>query len=184
MLKKEIVIPKFLHDLHGETSTPSDVALTYFGGLISAITLFAIYLQAGPEMAWWKLLLLLLTGADIGAGVVANFTRGTNKYYSGDKKKKQRTGFILLHMIHPAIFLFALKSFSASSVLMVAFVLAFTFVINSLNEPQNQRVLAAILVVSGMCLLLIWPVSHEMWWWFFPLYMIKLFMAFGIRRYR
>ena len=184
MLKKEIAIPKFLHDLHGETTTLLEVALTYFGGLVSVTALWAISLKSDPEMVWWKFILLLVVGADIGAGVVANFTRGTNKFYSGDEKKKLRINFILLHMLHPAVFLFVLNSFSASSLLLVVFVLAFTFLINSIRDTETQRALAAILIVVGISLLLLQSASNQLLLWFFPLYMIKLFLAFGIRRYR
>lgn len=184
MFKKEITIPKFLHDLHGETSTIPEIALTYLGGLISVAALFAISLQSETDIVWWKFVLLMLTGADIGAGVIANFTRGTNKFYSGHEKKKQRINFILLHILHPAVFLFAINTFSAPSLLLIIFVLAGTFVVNAVKETEFQRVIAAFLVLCGISLLVLQPVSHQLLWWFFPLYMIKLFMAFGIRRYR
>jgi hypothetical protein len=183
METKEISIPKFLHDIHGEKSTLYDMALTYGGGLLATFTVWIIYTQSGLDIATWKLVPLLVIAADIGAGVVANFTKGTNKYYSGDTKKKSRVIFILSHFIHPAIFFFSLNLFSIHTVVLVTFVIASTLLINGNKDYEKQKVIAAFLIGVGLSLLSILNVSNPFLMWFFPLYMIKLFLAFGIRRY-
>lgn len=183
MSTKEIQIPPFLHDIHGEKSSLFDLALTYGGALISLSAILILYAQSGLQVAWWQLLLLVLVSADIGAGAVANFTKGTNQYYSGVQKWKTRIMFILTHFIHPAIFFFVLDAFSSFSVVLVVYVIGATLLINSMAGREKQGVVAAFLMVGGISLLLILNISSPFLLWFFPLYMTKLFLAFGIRRY-
>ena len=89
MKTKNITPPKFLYEIHGSSTNLFDIILTYSGGLIALISIYILTLQNEIVIPIWKLILLLITSADIGAGIVANFTKGTNSYYSGDKRKKQ-----------------------------------------------------------------------------------------------
>lgn len=181
---KEVYIPAFLHDIHGEKSTLFDVGLTYSGGLVSVVTIWMISVHTNIELSWWKHILLLLISADIGAGVVANFTKGTNKHYNGEHKRQSRIIFILTHFIHPSVFFFSTSTFSITSIVLVCLVIAATFLINFIKETEKQGVVAAFLFVCGISLLIMFNISSLFLWWFFPLYMVKLFLAFGIRRYQ
>lgn len=183
MSTKRLSIPPFLQDIHGEKSSLPDLVLTYSGALVSLAAILIIYGQSGLQLPWWKLLLLGLVSADIGAGAIANFTIGTNQYYSGVQKRKSRITFILTHLLHPAIFFYVLEAFSVISGLLVLYVIGATLLINALAGSQKQAVVAAFFMVSGVSLLLIGQMSSPFLLWFFPLYMVKLFLAFGIRRY-
>ncbi len=183
MKARTINPPKFLHEIHGSTTTLFDIILTYCGGVLAIISIYALYLQSNINISTWKLILLLLISGDIGAGVVANFTKGTNSYYGGELKSKSRIVFILLHFLHPAVFLFTLNLFSAKAIGLVIFVIVSTLVINAIKNKEKQRVIAAFCAVIGIGLLLIIGISNPLLIWFFPLFMIKLFIAFGIRRY-
>ena len=183
MKAKEISIPSFLHDIHGKKASLPDLVFTYWGGIVSLTTILVLYAQAGPEIEWWKVVFLCLISADIGAGAVANFTKGTNLFYSGNHKNKSRITFILLHVLHPFVYFFAINSFSVYSILLVAYVIGSALFLNSLESRERQGIVAALLMVSGVSLLAILPINNPFLWWFFPLYMTKLFIAFGIRRY-
>lgn len=180
---KTILIPKFLQEIHGEKASLTDLALTYIGGLVSLMVVLVIYSQSGLSIEWWKLTLLLLISMDIGAGAIANFTYGTNLYYSGEEKRKTRIYFILAHFIHPAVYLYALDSFSLTSILVVLYIIGSTFFINHINSVEKQRIVAALLLLLGMSILIIAQINNPLLLWFFPLFMIKLLLAFGIRRY-
>ncbi|MBK6266086.1 hypothetical protein JKA74_13665 [Marivirga sp. S37H4] len=183
MKTKEINIPPFLHDIHGRKSNIFDLTLTYSGAIVALSSVLIIYVQSPLNVQWWKLLLLALVSADIGAGAVANFTKGTNQFYSGTHKRKSRTVFILSHFIHPAVFLFVIDGFSMFSAFLVVFVIGGTFLINSIGNKEKQAVVAAFLMVVGIGFLLIVKLTNPFLLWFFPLYMTKLFLAFAIRRY-
>jgi len=175
--------PKFLHDIHGSSTTIFDIILTYSGGLISILSIYILYLQNNIDIPVWKLVLLLLISADIGAGVVANFTKGTNSYYDGESKSKSRLVFIISHFLHPAIFLYTLNLFSLKIIGLVFFVITSTLIINSIRNKESQKVVASLFMVFGIGAILILEISNPLTLWFFPLYMTKLFIAFGIRRY-
>lgn len=183
MKSRTIKPPKFLYDIHGSSTTLFDVILTYSGGLLAIVSVYFLYLQSDIDVSLWKLILLLIISADIGAGVIANFTKGTNSYYGGAIKKKNRFVFILSHFLHPAIFLFTLNLFSLKTVSLVLFVITATLIINAISNKENQKVIAAFFTVFGIGLLLAIDISNPFLLWFFPLFMIKLFIAFGIRRY-
>ncbi len=183
MKSKTIRPPKFLHEIHGSSTTLFDIVLTYAGGILAIVSIYSLYLQSNLSISTWKLILLLLISGDIGAGVIANFTKGTNAYYGGEDKSKTKIGFILLHFLHPAVFLFTLNLFSVKAIGLVIFVIVSTFVINAIKEKERQRVIAAFCTLLGISLLLTIGISNPLLLWFFPLFMIKLFIAFGIRRY-
>lgn len=183
MRNKEIVIPKFLHDIHGEKTSLFDMLLTYSGGLISLSVVVLIYAQSEISVAYWKLLLLALISADIGAGAIANFTKGTNLYYSGADKRKNRIIFIISHFIHPGLFFFVTDTFSIFSILLVVYVIGSAFVINAIAKREQQGVVAAFLMVVGISILMVSEITNPLLLWFFPLFMIKLLLAFAIRRF-
>jgi hypothetical protein len=183
MISKNIKPPKFLHDIHGSSTTLFNIILTYSGGIIALISIYILCIQNNIDIPIWKLVLLLAISADIGAGVVANFTKGTNSHYSGESKNKSRLAFILSHFLHPAIFLYTLNLFSAKTLGLVVFVIFSTLLINAIKEKEKQKVIASFCLVISIGTLLILEITNPLLFWFFPLYMVKLFIAFGIRRY-
>ncbi len=183
MNSKTVRPPKILHELHGISTTWFDIILAYSGGILVIISIYILCLQNNIELPIWKLFLLLLISGDIGAGVVANFTKGTNSYYGGENNSKLRLGFILIHFLHPAIFLYTLNLFSVKTVGLVLFVIVSTLVINAIKNKEKQKVIAAFFTVLGVGGLLVIGISNPFLLCFFPLYMIKLFIAFGVRRY-
>ncbi|WP_162418147.1 hypothetical protein [Cyclobacterium roseum] len=183
MISRTIKPPKFLHDIHGNSTTLFDMILTYMAGLISIVSIYILYLQNNLDIPVWKLVLLLAISADIGAGVVANFTKGTNSYYGGEGKSKLRIVFILSHVFHAAIFLYTLDLFFIKTIGLACFVIMSTLLINAIRNKDGQKVGAALSMVVGIGAILILEISNPLLLWFFPLYMTKLFIAFGIRRY-
>lgn len=178
---KEIMIPAFLHEIHGEKNTWFNLIMTYGGGLIAASAVFIIYANSAMALPNWKLVIMAIICADIGAGVIANFTKGTSRYYNG--KKRSQAIFILSHFIHPAIFLFVTQLYSAATIFLVLFIIISTFFINYISGREKQGVIAALCITIGISLIFILDFTNPLLLWFFPLFMIKLFLAFGIRRF-
>ncbi|PIE50980.1 MAG: hypothetical protein CSA38_00470 [Flavobacteriales bacterium] len=183
MSSKAVRPPKILHELHGSSTTWFDIILAYSGGVLAIISVYVLCLQNNIEIPIWKLILLLLISGDVGAGVVANFTKGTNVYYGGENNSKLRLGFILIHFLHPAVFLYTLNLFSMKTIGLVLFVIVSTLIINAIKNKGKQKVIASFFTVLGIGGLLIIGISNPLLLCFFTLYMIKLFIAFGIRRY-
>ena len=183
MKKKQITPPEFLHDIHGSSTTLFDIILSYSGGILALLSVYILIIQNNIDIPIWKLILLLLMSADIGAGVIANFTKGTNSYYGGDDKKKSRIIFILSHFLHPAIFLYTLDLFSTKTIGLVIFVIISTLIIDAIKSQEKQKVIASFCLVLGIGLILTLGILNPFLLWFFPLYMVKLFIAFAIRRY-
>jgi len=182
MKTKQIKPPKFLYEIHGSSTTLFDVIITYSGGIIALASIYILSLQNNINIPAWKLILLLITSADIGAGIVANFTKGTNSYYSGDNKKKSRIIFILLHFFHCLTFLYALNLFSTKTIAIALFIIIATLIINAMIA-ETQKVIASLFVVLGIGLIMTLGIKNPFLLWAFPLYMVKLFIGFGIRRY-
>ena len=181
MENKEIIIPSFLHEIHGERSTWFNLIMTYSGGLIAASAVLIIYAASAMTLPYWKLVIMAIICADVGAGVIANFTKGTSQYYNG--KKRSQIIFIFSHFIHPAIFLFVTELYSTTTIFLVLFIIVSTLVINGVGGREKQGVIAALCVTIGISLIFILNISNPLLLWFFPLFMVKLFLAFGIRRF-
>jgi hypothetical protein len=147
------------------------------------MTVYLLYIQNTIDIPTWKLILLLVISADIGAGVIANFTKGTNSHYSQKSKRKSRLVFILSHFIHPAIYFYTLNLFSTKTIVFVVLIIISTLIINAIKNKEKQKIIASFCLLSGIGILLILEMSNPLLLWFFPLFMIKLFIAFGIRRY-
>lgn len=89
---REFTVPSAFHEVLGQRQTV---------GAIAAITLAMIVfgLAWGSEFArysGWQLIIASLLAADIVAGAIANFTRGTNDFYA--QRPNHRWGFIAIHV--------------------------------------------------------------------------------------
>jgi hypothetical protein len=86
MQDKKIQVHKFLVELFGRATTVFDLlAVTIssisFAGLV-------LLLKWNADISYFKLFILTILALDIAGGVVANFTNGTNSYYSESLRKR------------------------------------------------------------------------------------------------
>lgn len=84
-MKNQIIIPSFLHEIHGESSNWFDLALTHFIALaatLAVLTQTGEFNLAGRER--WTLIALTY---DLMGGIIANFSYGTSHYYAQSNRR-------------------------------------------------------------------------------------------------
>lgn len=104
MNQRTIRVPEVLKELHGERTRISTLIAVYLTGLVVAGGIVFQLLPAG--FSAWKYVLVGILYLDISGGAVANLSTSTNQYYRG--KTGLRIVFILLHILHPALFIVVL----------------------------------------------------------------------------
>lgn len=108
---RDIRMPKALHDVFGEVQSPVELALVVVGGLALAAVVCLAGAESLADVAWWRAVIAVLLVADICCGAVANFTRGTDRYYA--ERPRNRWVFIAVHW-HLAVIALALGEGSGS----------------------------------------------------------------------
>ncbi|MBA4384363.1 MAG: hypothetical protein C0410_06480 [Anaerolinea sp.] len=178
MLNGEIIIPKALHELHGEKASLTSLVLVYLTALVvGGITLWQIIPLGLPV---WKVILTAVLFLDIGGGAAANHTSSTNQYYQ--KKVSLRPIFLAMHVVHPLLLMLVFPY----SVWFLLFVMAYTlgsaFGVNLIKDRELQQTTAAALVGMGVCSALLFPLSFPFLYVLAPLFMVKLILGFAVRR--
>lgn len=178
MLAKEISLPKALHELHGERTRLSTLALVYLAGLAAAGVVAWQLLSAG--LAAWQIALASLLFLDIGGGVVANLSTSTNQYYQ--RKPGLRVTFLLLHILQPALLALAFSAVLPYTIFTAGFTLGTALLVNTAKDTEFQQNIAAALLTGGICLSFLFALPHPVLYAFAPLFMIKLILGFAVRR--
>jgi hypothetical protein len=178
MNDREVIIPKFLHELHGEKTRLSNLIIVYLSGVLAASVIFYTFFRSGTEL--WKVLLITLLYLDIAGGVVANFSSSTIRYYSD--KGVLRVYFLLTHLLHPALFIVAFHANWLYFTFTGLYTIAVSLFVNSLKEGEMQKNLATLFVTSGILISFFFKVPNYILYSFAPLFMIKLILGFSIKK--
>ncbi len=172
-------VPRFLHELHGEQTTLFDLVLTYLVAIGTAIVIVLRPSTRPVATLWWEIALVALIGGDLAGGAVANFTIGTDRYYSA--RPKLRLVFLALHVIHPAILYLIIGGPPEVWIAIPVFTLLSAFAVNRLPR-ERQPTVAAVLTVAGIMICFSWFVIAPPALWFGPLFLVKLVLGFSVRR--
>jgi hypothetical protein len=179
MLSKQVKIPKFLHELHGETAPVYNLVCVYLTGLVIAI-LFSLKLIELKTPAW-KIILSAFLWFDIAGGVVANLSTPTNQYYKG--KTKSRFVFLAIHFFQPGIFAVLFFDNIIFFVFVYIFTMASCMIVNVLRNCELQQVIAGGLTTLGITLsLILFHLTIPVLYLLAPLFMIKLILGFSVQR--
>ncbi len=178
MLTQEINIPKVLHELHGEKARLSSLLLVYLTALV--VGGIALWQMVPLELPVWKVILAVIMFLDIGGGVTANLTSSTNQYYQ--RKAKLRPIFLAMHVVHPLLLILVFPQ----SVWFLLFVMIYTlgsaFGVNLIKDRELQQTAAGVLVATGVCFAVLFPISLPFLFAFAPLFMAKLILGFAVKR--
>jgi hypothetical protein len=178
MFDKEVNIPKVFNELHGEKSPLSSIIMVYLAGAVATVLVIS---QILPErLPVWKIVLVGILYMDIGGGVVANLSSSTNQYYQG--KGRLRIGFILLHCLHPTLFILMFPDFWPYFIYIGLFTLISALLVNAFRDAEFQQNLAAFLVMGGTIISFSFDVPLVIFFSFAPLFMVKLILGFSVRR--
>jgi len=176
-LNRIIEVPKYLHELHGERTSRLDLLATYLVAIVA--TTLIVYMGLDLSLPFYKFILLGVLAFDIAGGVTANFTSGTQHFYS--KKSKLRYRFISLHVLHPSILMFVFPGSYIYIIILSVFTLIVIALLNGIKNESNQRVLASFFTVIGVTLSFVMEISEPIVQLMMVLFIIKLIISFSIK---
>jgi hypothetical protein len=178
MQNKKIRVPKYLHELHGESPDIFTLIGTYLASLISGI--LAIVFTKSLGLPVWKSVLLFVLYADIAGGVISNFSSSTKDYYRNNKSL--RLPFILMHLIHPALFILLLPDFADYFIYVGSFTILASLIVEKINQIEIQLTIALFLFLSGTLFSFCFKIPVNFLFSFAPLFMSKLIIGFSVVR--
>ena len=170
---KYFKIPEFLFEVFGEKQSLLEVVCTLSFAFIGS---WIVYLVAGLELDNWKSILAFLFIVDVLAGCIANFSYGTNEYYS--QRPKNRLIFIAIH-VHILVIAWLLSEPLESAMIVWGYTIMSALVVNALKGRQVQCFIAANLMCYGLLLLIYLPLSN----WFLMVsvfFLIKVLFSFSV----
>ncbi len=179
MADREIPIPRLLQPLHGERSTARTLVATYSTGAVAGAFVCLMAVTSRPY-AWWRLVLLFLVAADVSAGVVANFSAPTDSYYAA--RPGRRLPFVLFHVVHPAVLFAAFADSLPHWIFLFLYTATATLLVGGLRERHSQEMFAGSAVAFGIVIMAWFGPASPQLLWFPPLFMVKLILAFAVRR--
>ena len=178
MIHKEINLPRIFHELHGQKTRLSTLILVYLAGVAVAGLVIS---QILPEkLPIWKICLVGILYVDMGGGVVANLSTSTNQFYQA--KPCLRIGFLLLHFLHPGLFILAFPIAWSYFIVTGGLTLLSALLVNAFKDAEFQQNLAATLTLVGIAVSFFFEVPMNILYSFAPLFMIKLILGFSVRR--
>lgn len=166
-------IPSALHDVFGERQSAASLTLIALAMPVAVLAALPAFLAVEP----WRAALAGLLVADIAAGAIANFTRGTNDHYAASAVR--RTVFLAVHVhllvvallldlpIVPALVAWALTITAATAVVL-------------LKATSVQRPVAGLGVVIVLSATAMVPETTMVLLFIAALFAIKVVLAFAI----
>jgi len=165
--------PEFLYEVLGEKQSILEVFCTIIFALIGS---WIIYSLADIEFWTWQTVVAYILIADVLAGCIANFSFGTNEFYS--KRPKNRLVFIFIH-IHILAIAWLLSEPMDTALIVWGFTIASAFLVNSLKGKSIQCFIAANLMCYGIFLLIY--LSLPVWFLMISMFfMIKVLFSFSV----
>ena len=145
-----IKIPKFFHEILGETQRPIEILFIILFATVSTTFAFVFYNDFISSLPLFNQVILLLLTIDITGGVIANLTYGTDEYYS--KRKKARLIFIAIHVQPILIFLLTSLPLWVGFVLW-AYTILCAFGLEIFKNHPSQKVFAGFSLFIGLIIL-------------------------------
>jgi hypothetical protein len=165
--------PEFLFEVLGEKQSILEVSCTVIFALLGSLIIYSV---AGIESSNWKTVVAYILIVDVLAGCIANFSFGTNEFYS--KRPKNRLVFISLH-IHILAIAWLLSQPIDTALVVWGFTIVSAFLVNGLNGKSIQGFIAANLMCYGILLLIY--LSLPVWFLMVSVFfMIKVLFSFSV----
>jgi hypothetical protein len=108
MQNKKIQVHKFLSEVFGRETTTFDLLAIIISSVSFAV--LTLFVKWNADITIIKKIILTILALDIGGGVVANFTTGTNNYYAESLRKRYL--FVLFHLLQPSILIWSILIYS------------------------------------------------------------------------
>ena len=143
-IMSSVPVPSALHEVLGEQQSRLALVLVAVAAVMPVLAVS----PALADVAVWRGILAALLVADIGAGAIANLTRGTTDFYAA--RPRLRWVFITVHVHLPLVALLLDLALTPALVAWAATIVAAT-VVNLLVRHPEQRVVAGLLLAGILC---------------------------------
>ena len=173
-------VPLVLHLLHGEFAAPFDLLLVYAVGAVFGVLALVFAWSRVEGLAGWKALLLFLVAADVSGGAVACFAPGTDRFYAS--RPGLRWLFIFGHVVEPLLLFLLFGGRPGYWGFIYVYTVAAASLVNVIPDRGRQQMTAVALLVVGTVIALPIGLAIPFLAWFGPVYMLKLILAFAVRR--
>ena len=176
MQDKKIQVHKFLVELFGRVTTAFDLLAI----IISSISFagLTLLLKWNADISNFKLVILTILALDIAGGVIANFTKGTNNYYSESLRKRYL--FVFFHLLQPSILIWIFPSELLAILGVSLFTLTSSIIVLNIKKQYNQRIIAVTLLLFSIFLSTLLNYSDPLTKMIMQLFSIKLILAFSV----
>ena len=172
----KIKVHRFFQELFGRETTRFDL-LAIIICSVSFATL-TIILKWNLDISTIKKIILTILALDIGGGVVANFTTGTNNYYFESLSK--RYFFIFFHLLQPLILIWIYPIDSLAIMGISLFTLTSSIIVLNLKDQYTQRIVAVTLLLLSFILSILLNFSDPLTQLLMQLFSIKIILAFSV----
>jgi membrane glycosyltransferase len=176
MENKKIQVHKFLSGVFGRETTMFDLLAIIICSISFAV--MTLFVKWNADITITKKIILTILALDIGGGVVANFTTGTNNYYSEPLRKRYL--FLLSHLLQPSILIWIFPSELIAILGVSLFSLTSSIIVLNINRQYNQRIIAVILLLFSIFLSTLLNYSDPLTKLIMELFSIKLILAFSV----
>ena len=169
------------HEILGTQTTLLEIKLIFFPSLLVTVALFSSNWNSLSDLPWISLVIIFILSFDLAAGIIANFTYGTNKYYSS--RPKLRRIFIFAH-VQPLVFSWLTGFYWMESLLVWLYTVIMAYMIDSFYRHRSQRPLAVAALTVGITALVLFASLPTYFLLILAFYMIKLILSFPVNYYR
>lgn len=165
--------PEFLFEVFGEKQSILEISCTIVFALFGS---WIVYSVAAISLDNWKSIIAFLLIADVLAGCIANFSCGTNEFYS--QRPNNRLIFIAIH-VHILAIAWLLSEPIDSAMIIWGYTIVSAFIVNALKGKSMQSFVAANLMCYGIFLLIY--LSLPPWFLMVSMFfMIKVLFSFAV----
>ena len=176
MQKKKIQVHKFLSEVFGRETTTFDLLAIIISSISFAV--LTLFFKWYADIAIIKKIILTILALDIGGGVVANFTTGTNNYYAESLRKRYL--FVLFHLLQPSILIWIFPSELIAILGVSLFTLTSAIIVLYIKKQYSQRIVAVTLLLLSLILSTLLNYSVPLTKMIMQLFSVKLILAFSV----
>ena len=176
MENKKIQVHKFLSEVFGHETTMFDLLAIIICSISFAI--LTLFVKWNADITIAKKIILTILALDIGGGVVANFTTGTNFYYAESLRKRYL--FVLFHLLQPSILIWISPNELQLILGVSIFTLTSSIIVLNIKKHNTQKIVAITLLLLSFMLSVLLNYSDLLLQIVMQLFSIKLILAFSV----
>lgn len=175
--KTRVTVPKFLHEIHGEWTTPFWIVITYgFAILVTTIVILS-NLDAFVDWSIWKQVLLILLLLDISGGIPANLSAPVKEYY--DTRPALKRAFPALHILQPALLWLIVGGSPFPFLILFLYSATCCYLLIFALPEKTRNLWAVLLLCLGLIALQLRQDFPTIFRIFASLYLVKLLLCFS-----